>query len=183
MIVYHGSNRRFRKLRVSKELVSREFSELNEGLGIYISLNKSVAASYGKYIYTLEVNDKKLLDFRKKRVCKAYIYEVMREIFKITGFPFIVTPNDVNMIAENIYAGAVAVSGLPRELELLFDSKERWYEYSKTKREQIVRTARRFCKETQQAYLFNYNIPNIGIIKDTSEDVVKIVSCETLGGR
>lgn len=66
MIAYHGSNRNFKKLRISKQLVQRTSTELNEGIGIYFSTNKRVAESYGNYVYILEINDKYFKDFRKR---------------------------------------------------------------------------------------------------------------------
>ena len=58
MVVYHGSNSNFKKLRISKDLVKRESTKTNEGMGIYFTTDKEIARSYGKYIYTIEINDK-----------------------------------------------------------------------------------------------------------------------------
>lgn len=72
MVVYHGSNRRFKSLRISKSLVNGRGSLENEGLGIYFSTDRDVACSYGKYVYRLYVNDKVLKDFRKE-VCMSTV--------------------------------------------------------------------------------------------------------------
>lgn len=83
MIVYHGSNSNFRTLRISKNLVNHKSTITNEGLGIYFSTNLDVAKSYGKYIYTLEINDKVLIDFRSRGNCRRYLAKLANIFIKI----------------------------------------------------------------------------------------------------
>ena len=45
MIVYHGSDSNFRKLRIAKELVKNSSTMLNEGMGIYFFTNKEQTQS------------------------------------------------------------------------------------------------------------------------------------------
>jgi len=81
MIAYHGSNSCFKNLRIHKSLVKSSATALNEGLGIYFSLDRDVASSYGKYMYTLEINDNYIKDFRVLAVCKKYVADLIRYIY------------------------------------------------------------------------------------------------------
>lgn len=75
MIVYHGSNSNFKKLRIAKSLVKHQSTLENEGLGIYFTTDKEIARSYGKWIYSLEIPDD-MIDFRnKKSLHKIYQYD------------------------------------------------------------------------------------------------------------
>ena len=76
MIVYHGSNSNFTKLRIAKSLVKNSSTLENEGPGIYFSTDKSVAKHYGKYVYTLDINDKYFLDSRNAVICKKCLYSI-----------------------------------------------------------------------------------------------------------
>lgn len=84
-------------------------------------------------------------------------------------------------LSERMYWGNQAISSIGREISLLLDSDERWYKsLSETKREKIFRILRNYGKRNLKAYMFTYEIKNIGVIKDVSEDVVKIVSKECI---
>lgn len=174
MIAYHGSNKNFKKLRISKQLVQHTSTELNEGLGIYFSTDKSVAESYGNYLYTLEINDKYFKDFRKKNVCTLHIRNLVRYVYKKTGVN-IQNFTDLNTTINYIYFGGISIYNLSKELGLVLDSSEKWYvSLSETKRNQVLSALRQYDKEQCVAYMFNYNIKNIGVIKKISDDIVVI---------
>ena len=82
MIAYHGSNSNFRQLRIAKSLVKHTSTLDNEGLGIYFSTDKEVAKSYGKYLYTLEINNKYFRDFRNIKTCRQYLALLSQEVYK-----------------------------------------------------------------------------------------------------
>mgnify|MGYP000886981820 FL=1 len=179
MIVYHGSNSCFKNLRIHKSLVKSSATAMNEGLGIYFSLNRSVAGSYGRYIYTLEVNDAYIKDFRAKAVCHKYVVDLIRYIYsqeKVDISQYI----NVMTLVQCVYDGNIAVSGISREVYMLLDSNEKWYRLNEKKIEAAYKLLERYDKNHLQIYLFNYNINNIGIIKVIDPNIVRIVGRERL---
>lgn len=177
MIVYHGSNSRFKQLRIAKNLVKSNSSLLNEGMGIYFSLDKSVAYSYGKYLYTLELNDEYVIDFRKLTACKQYIANVCNYIKDKEGI-YINRYFDALSIADYIHYGNVAIYQTCNEIKLMLDSCEAWYNLDTNKINKVLKLLDKYDKEHLTAYLFNYNIKNIGIIKKINPDIVRIMNCE-----
>lgn len=105
MLVYHGSNSNFKQLRISKSLVNIESTLTNEGLGIYFSTNKEIASSYGKYLYTIDINDRILLDFTKRQICERFINSITNEVYKKHGFNLrqFMGNDTINMLIINIY--------------------------------------------------------------------------------
>jgi len=179
MIVYHGSNSCFKNLRIHKSLVKSSATALNEGLGIYFSLDKNVASSYGRYLYTLEINDKYVKDFRVKSVCRKYVADLVKYFYskeKIDISKYF----DINNLVEYIHAGNIAVSGISREVYMLLDSNEYWYNLEQDKIERIYKILEKYDKNNLTVYLFNYNIPNIGVIKKIDTDIVRIISREKM---
>jgi len=63
IIFYHGSNHKVDKL--SDEYIGREKAIDQEGPGIYFTTSKEDAEMYGKYIYTVKLNPKKILGKKK----------------------------------------------------------------------------------------------------------------------
>lgn len=181
MIVYHGSNSNFKKLRIAKNLVKHESTMNNEGLGIYFSTDRSVAESYGKYLYTIEINDKYLVDFRKKDKCSLYIRKIINTVYKETG----VKINNYFSAADFInrmYFGGQAISTVGKDIaEILDNTSEFYFACSQTIREKIYRELRKVDKELKIAYMFNYHIKNIGIIKCVDDNnIVRIVRKENM---
>ena len=175
MIVYHGSNSNFKKLRISKTLVQHRTTLENEGLGIYFSTDKEVARSYGKYIYTLAIDDRYIQDFRKIATCKRYINEIAKEIYKETEIN-ILSMFDVNGLLYRMQLGGQCIYETGKEIYALLDSTEEWYtSIPQYKRDKISRMLNAHDKELK-AYMFSYHIPNIGVIKDLN--VVQIVNKE-----
>ena len=174
MIVYHGSNSNFKKLRIAKELVQRESTKTNEGMGIYFSTDKEVARSYGKYIYTLEINDKYFKDFRRRTICRLHIATVAKLIYKELKID-ILEYFSMHDLAERMYWGGQAICNVGHEIYMLLDSNEKWYNIPQYKIERVYQMLRVYDKKSLKAYMFNYHIKNIGIIKDVSEDIVRII--------
>lgn len=177
MIVYHGSNSNFKKLRIAKDLVRCESTKTNEGMGIYFSTDVNVAKSYGKYLYTLEINDKYFKDFRKKNICRTYIMKVSQKIYKETKVDILSYIN-LEQVSDSMYFGGVSISFIGRELYLLLDSNERFYRLPKYKIDRIYQMLRVADKNPPVAYMFNYHIKNIGVIKKIDDDIVRIVNKE-----
>lgn len=178
MIVYHGSIHNFRTLRLCPKY-TQQYSRENEGVGIYFSTNRSVAETYGKYIYTLEINNDALLDFRKKTEARKYVNAMLANVRKKTKVP-VQKYLDVPLIANDIVNGRVFIANLgKRTMSLYLDSNERWYSdgITETQRQNVYRALRQEDKKLQ-AYLFPYHIKDIGVIKDVSPAVVKIIGKE-----
>ncbi|MCI5760068.1 MAG: hypothetical protein MR218_08465 [Eubacterium sp.] len=178
MIVYHGSSHNFHTLRLCPKYTGQSTRE-NEGVGIYFSTNRSVAESYGKYIYTLEINDDVLIDFRKKSEARKYVSAMLTNIRKKTKVP-VQNYLGASSLADYIVNGTVCIANLgEREINLLLDSTERWYTdgITETQRQNVYRALRQEDKKLK-AYMFPYHIRDIGVIKDVSPEVVKIMGKE-----
>ena len=177
MIVYHGSNANFKKLRIAKGLVQRESTKTNEGMGIYFSTDKEVARSYGKYIYTLEINDKFFTDFRGRTLCGVYVAKIAQKIYKELKIDIIDYIN-IKETSDRMYWGGLSIAGVGRELYMLLDSNEKFYQLPQYKIDRIYQMLRGIDRKPPKAYMFNYHIKNIGVIKDVSEEVVRIINKE-----
>lgn len=177
MLVYHGSNHSFRTLRIRKELAKSTTLE-NEGYGIYFSLYRDVAESYGKWLYTLDVSNKYLVDMRDFNTCSAYVLKLRQEmlaVFKLRLEDFF----DMQLLARYLWQGGVAISGVGKEVQNLLDSSEEFYMRHGKNSEAIFEWLRKW-RGIPKAYLFTYNIRGCGIIRDVSPEVVRIVDKERL---
>ena len=178
MIAYHGSDSNFKKLRISKSLVKHRSTLENEGLGIYFTLDKEVARSYGKYIYTLEINNKYLKDFRNTSVCESYLRGIAEEIQKgiNTNILYYI---DYQQFAMRMHCGGLSIASTCEDIYNILENNADWYKNAnKSKRERAYKVLRNYDKNHLYVYLFRYHIPNIGIIKIIDENVVKIIGKE-----
>lgn len=178
MIVYHGSIHNFRTLRLCPKY-TQQYTRENEGVGIYFSTNRSVAEFYGQYIYTLDINDDALLDLRKKTDAKKYVNAMLASVRKKTKVP-VQKYLDVPLLADDIVNGRVFIMNLgERTMSLYLDSNERWYSdgITEMQRQNVYRALRHEDKKLK-AYMFSYHIKDIGVIKDVSPEVVKIIGKE-----
>ena len=175
MIVYHGSKHNFKTLRIRKDLTKNSTKE-NEGYGIYFSLDKSVAQSYGQYLYTIEIADKWFVDMRRRDVCRAYVNKLSRDLYQAFGFRLERYVN-VATLVDYIQHGGIAVSGIGREVELLLDSSEDFYLGPGRKSQKIFAWLNKWAG-VPKAYLFTYHIKDCGIIRDVSPEVARIISKE-----
>ena len=174
MIVYHGSDSNFKKLRVSKDLVKHRNGFDNEGLGIYFSTDVEVAKHYGKYIYTLEVNDNYFIDFRDTRGVVSYISKLEQLIEKEVGINIIQYFN-VELVMNVVCSGALPVSLISQEIYSQLHSNLEWRRLQRPE-DKIYNLFKLFSKDSLKVYMYSYNIPNTGVKKDVSDDVVRIVS-------
>lgn len=177
MIVYHGSSHSFRQLRIKKEF-ARQSTKDNEGYGIYFSLDRKVAESYGKWLYTLQVSDRYFVDMRTQQACSSYVLRLrqdMLNVFKLRLEDYF----NLEMLARYLAGGGVAISGVGQEVVNLLDSTELFYIRHSGKAEAIFRWLRNW-KGVPKAYLFTYHIKDCGIIRDLSPEVVKIIDKERL---
>ena len=176
MIVYHGSERIFKQLKISPSLTRSRSTFTNEGPGIYFSTDRRVAEDYGRWIYVLDINDKAFVDYRNKSNCMRYVFGIRNELLEKTGIDIGKMWN-IAETADRMYLGGLAVTGVGREIALMLDSFEEWHRLSKTKRETILRILRRYDK-SQKVYMFNGCIKDCGVIKDVSDNVVRILRRE-----
>lgn len=177
MLVYHGSSHNFKTLRIRKDL-TRESSKNNEGYGIYFSLDKSVAMSYGRYVYTIQVADNYLIDMQDMRLCLGYVHKICKEFHDMFGVRlewFL----DVRSLAEYLQCGTIPVIGVCREIKLLLDSNERFYVKCGRHVESMFKWLD-FYAGAPKAYLFTYQIKDCGIIRDVSPSVATIVQKERI---
>ena len=179
MIVYHGSDSNFKQLRIAKSLVKHRSTLENEGLGVYFALDKEVARSYGKYIYTLDINNKYLKDFRNASVCDSYLRRIAEEIQKDININ-ILYYIDLNQFITRMCCGGISIASTCEDIYNILENNEDWYIVTnKSRRERAYKVLRNYDKNHLYAYLFMYHIPNIGVIKVIDDNVVKIVKKES----
>jgi len=77
-------------------------------------------------------------------------------------------------------SGGIAISGIGREVYMLLDSNEKWYRLSQEKIDKVYKILEKYDENNLYAYLFNYNIRNIGVIKKIDDNIVRIVSRQKL---
>ena len=181
MIVYHGSNSNFSKLRVSPRLTRSSSGYLSEGYGIYFSLNRDIAKQYGKYLYTLSINDSLVIDFRKISNCRKFLYSLLNYIKRDCNVDLAeyIKASNIDTIINLMHSGKLRINSLDKELTDILNSNYKFYsDLSESSKDNIFRKLRVNLKKMLAVYLFNNEIPNIGIIKDTSSNTVKIIGKE-----
>ena len=177
MIVYDGSSHIFKVLSLVKKN-TRESSLLNEGLGIYFSSDRNIASSYGRYLYSLNVSDKLVWDFRGKRHCNALVNNFGTTFSKRWGIHLWRFVDPVSLV-EYLHEGNIAIVGLAEEVRQLLLSSEQFCMMYQGKIESIS-TWLGHWTGYPSAYFFPYSIKDCGVIKDVSPDVVKIIGKEKL---
>lgn len=166
VVVYHGSNHRFDTAKIVKKN-TRDSSKLNEGYGIYFSLDKTVAESYGSYMYELTLDSDDIIDFRNKTNCKHLLNKIISEVKRVTSVDITRYAN-FNDILEGILHGDLGIHDVSREIMLHLDSNEQFYEKCNDKALKIESTLKGLAEKIlkDKAYLFTYNIKDVGIIKN-----------------
>lgn len=181
MIVYHGSNSNFKQLRIEKRLCKTKQKSLNEGYGIYFSTYSDVARAYGKYIYQLELNDRFVMDFNNRGTCEKYVNKLMEDIylkFKVDARMLRTYKEVVNGLA----CGKIEIDKLGSELAVEIDNDYGLYEkyidsMSIKKHESFISYIEGLNGKYLKAYTYPSNeIRGVGIIKDVSADVVRIIN-------
>lgn len=178
MIVYHGSDSNFKKLKIAPRLCKRISTSTNEGYGIYFTTDKELARSYGKYIYTLDIADSYFYDFRIKSNCVDYLTEII--VYIRTTVNIDIRPYIYKELVTNMYCGGQYLFKLGHELINELESNTDWYKNTTQALRNKVYVELRRCDRIllPKAYMFNYHIKDIGVIKNTDEQYVKIISKE-----
>ena len=178
MIAYHGSDANFKQLRISKSLVKHRTTLENEGLGIYFSTDKEIARSYGKYMYTLKINNKYLKDFRNQTTCEKYLIGIADTITKSININILNYIKFQEFVQRMCYGG-ISIASTCKDIYDILENTETWYSAtSKSRREIAYKILRKYDKNHLFVYLFKYNIPNVGVIKTIDENVVTIINKE-----
>lgn len=73
--LYHGSNKGFRTLKVSKKLTITNEESLKEGNGIYCLDNDKLKNSF-KFMYEISVPTSEIVDFSKVADCRKYLAKI-----------------------------------------------------------------------------------------------------------
>lgn len=176
MIAYHGSNSNFKRFKISKSLCNKVSTALNEGYGIYFTTDIETARSYGKYLYTIEINNKYLIDFRKRENCIRYIKGVQQYTYDKFGVD-IGHYIDLGTLTNNMCLGGLTICTICNEINQLLDNLENWHTgVCQSKRQAIESMLRTYDKKRLTAYMFNYSIKNTGVIKKIDDDIVRIVN-------
>lgn len=177
MIAYHGSSHNIKKIRTAPKL-SSETSRNNEGPGCYFFTDsKKKAASYGKFVYTLEIDDP-VPDFRRPKTTIRYL-ENMAAYVKSAEHIDIRKFLDFEPIADYVADGRISVRGIPREVWLGLDSNPEFYEAAgkMTDIERIRQCIKQYGRKfLPHAWLFSASIENAGIV--VQEDCVRILKKE-----
>lgn len=180
MIVYHGSNSNFKALRVSKKLCRTEREKLEEGIGIYFSTDKGIAASYGKYLYELNLNEAKMFDFRKWSVCINYIDILVENLYML----FKIDAREIKeSLAVGIYERNICIRSVGTRLRALIEDDYRLSEQfikkiGAERFELAMNYIKRFNYKFLLAYMYtsiDYN-NTVGVIRIPSPEVVQIVN-------
>lgn len=179
MIVYHGSNSNFSKLRICSKFSKVDESSLLEGYGIYFSLNRSVAESYGKILYTLDINDRYFKSYTKLNSCIRLVDYIL-DMAEIATNIEIKKYVDVKLIGTNLYNCNLGFYNLSRELELVLVNNYEFYNRNNiTNINKALTRIRVVSRSLLKAYAFNSNSRfTIGVIKDVKPEVVRIVRKE-----
>ena len=178
MIVYHGSDSNFKQLKISKSLTKRSSTLDNEGVGIYFTTDIDTARGYGKYLYTLEINDFNFRDFRNIKVCSQFMYDLVNTLIKVFNVN-IGRYIDINSYITRVHVGGISIYNIGKDIAFNLDNNAEFYtSYNKTQREKVYRFLKKYCSTQLKSYMFTYHIPNIGVIKVIEHDVVRIVNKE-----
>lgn len=166
VVVYHGSNHRFGNAKIVKGN-TRDSSKLNEGYGVYFSLDITVAKSYGKYLYALMLDSDDIIDFRLKDNCKKLLNKIISEVKRETAVDISSCVNFTDILGGILY-GDIGIHSIDREIMLHLDSNEKFYEKHNDKALKVESVLNGLAEKLlrDKAYLFTYNIKDVGIIKN-----------------
>lgn len=166
MIVYHGSGHNFKNLRISPKL-SEHPDTLSEGPGIYFSRQHSVAKAYGRYVYTIKIPDKEILDFRLQSTCYRYLNSITHVIEEKHGVN-IKNYINLNPIASSMKNGGLVLSKVGHELHLhLYCSDKFSHNVNITVQDAIIADLEAWDKKNPSIYLYTDQIPGVGIIRNS----------------
>ena len=180
MLVYHGSNSNFRTLKINRGLCRTKEENLREGMGIYFSTYREVAEAYGKYLYTLEINSKNLINFNNKRTCYRYVDMLMEDVYLKYKID-LRNLSTYESIINGVHGENIMICKLGNELALELDNDYNMYQrylsgLSDRKHDEIMAYIRKLDKKYLKAYMYTCSdIKGVGVIKDVDSSVVRIV--------
>jgi len=191
MIVYHGSNSNFNQLKISRNLVHWEkehtdkdeitfkFMPLGhtEDIGIYFSTDKETAKQYGKYLYTLEINDKYVKDFKSRTICRLFLAKMAQEIYRKLDVDLLEYIN-LEQLSEQMYWHKIGISTIYSDIEHILYYDKSFSTLSPSKIDRVNQMIRAYCKKEATVFMFNSNVKGEGIIKKIEDDIVKIIHKE-----
>lgn len=182
VVVYHGSDHNFKKLKISSDLVARRSTKDNEGLGIYFSSDRSVAESYGKYVYILLINSEYLWDFRKRIDCVRYLNSMIKTVKDRTRINITSLGIGYSDIIDRMVFGGQRISMLGEEIARSLELNNDWkLNVPQYRKEQVRSILKHYDKKVLKAYFFRYHIDNVGVLKAVDESVVRIINKESTG--
>lgn len=105
MIVYHGSNHKFKNpdLRYIKKY-SKNTDGGREGYGLYCTTDKSDAEKFGKYVYSVEVNTRDVGAFNTLRSCMLLVERMRNAVYGRTHIRIEMYIN-LSEIVDNLLSG------------------------------------------------------------------------------
>lgn len=122
-ILYHGSPKKFDRFQISEELLKHSLDTLAEGMGIYLTESKEMAAGYGEYIYTVEVSSEKITDFTKEETIVQLVEFISNEVnLSLVDYMNLTT------LVEGVLGGKISVTKMFKEINDLLDSEASFYE-------------------------------------------------------
>ena len=176
MIVYHGSNHNFKNFRIDKDLVEHRSTLENEGLGIYFSTNIEVARSYGKYLYIVDTGSANVMDFRRRSDCEWLLLHLAEGLKKYgIRLSDYITVQEKGMIVDRMYFGGQSISGLGNEVYNWLLNNEKFCSQKGIPLSSIYSYLKDYTDSRLDAYLFPYHIKDIGVIKKSGLDKVRII--------
>ena len=122
MLLYHGSHALFNEFKIGGSFSNTEESNLAEGYGVYLVEDINFAKSYGPNLYVTTIDSSDISDFTSKDVVKQIIFNIGSELSIILDDYL-----DSDHLVEMISSGHYSSLSLPREIQLLLDSKEQFY--------------------------------------------------------
>lgn len=172
MLLYHGSSKKFDKFDIKK---CSDSKHLKEGKGIYMtdSKNIKVAKAYGKYLYTVDIPDSKILDFTKKSTLKSFLSKVA----KPTN---VISREDMANVVEGMQLGEVAIFNHPPEICQFMDSAELWELYPDKAEDILGKAEKVYFSMLEKYQAIKYNDKELGVVyfAKYNVDKLKIVNCE-----
>ena len=125
MNLFHGSNKKFDKFKISKELTITNENNLMEGYGVYMTSNYILAKNHGEYVYTIDINTNEISDFTDKE----YIMKLLRIINKEIDCDIEDFINISDFI-DYVLVGNISVTTLYLEIFAMLDNNAAfWDEY------------------------------------------------------
>lgn len=160
--LFHSSNSKFEEFKISKELSNTELKQLKQGLGVYMSADKSSVENYGKYLYTINIDEKQISDFTNKNYITSLFEKISKEVdvdlLGIIG---------VDTLVDCLSTGFYPVTNF-EDISLLLDSYDMFYfQYSSL----LTYDENCLLKKIEKAYFETIN----DIVKYYDEDLEKDV--------